>query len=138
MNYALPSLVRRIRGRKPGSLYAGLEWCSTGTLQLQRMAHEGLGYGTWYKCDEEIPMVDSDDYLAVLDISNPKHPKLKLEVIQEKDLSVLLDVKQSSNSVQDSPEIFMGGNAHDTNMPSRFSTETQKGGRETLHLETVN
>jgi hypothetical protein len=101
------------------------------------MAHEGLGYGTWYKCDEEIPIMDSDDYLAVLDISNPKHPKLKSEVIQEKDLRVLLDVKQSSNSVQDSPEILIG-NAHDTNMPSRFSTETQKGGRETVLLENVN
>lgn len=46
LNYTLPLLVHSIEKRKAGGArYATLEWFATGTLQLQRLAHEGLGYG---------------------------------------------------------------------------------------------
>jgi hypothetical protein len=78
LNYTLPSLVHSIEKRKAeGVHYATLEWFATGTLQLQRLAHEGLGYGKWSKCDDEIPISSPNELLAVLDISNSKHPRLQ-------------------------------------------------------------
>jgi hypothetical protein len=78
LNYTLPSLVHFIEKRKAGgACYATLEWFATGTLQLQRLAHEGLGYGKWSKCDDEIPISSPNELLAVLDVRNSKHPRLK-------------------------------------------------------------
>lgn len=54
--------------------YQQLEWMSNNTLQLQRFAHEELGCGTWV--GENIPITTAGETLAVLDISEPGHPKL--------------------------------------------------------------
>ncbi|KAF2745591.1 hypothetical protein M011DRAFT_478755 [Sporormia fimetaria CBS 119925] len=56
--------------------YQRLEWCVNGTLQLQRLAHEELGYGKWSKCDDHVPLEDDDSPLAVLNLKNVKHPRL--------------------------------------------------------------
>jgi hypothetical protein len=45
------------------------------TLQLHRLAHEGIGHGDWTKCDRNVPITSSP--LAVLDVSDATHPKLK-------------------------------------------------------------
>jgi len=83
LNYLLPSLVCYIEKRRVGGVrYATLEWFTTGTLQLQRLAHEGLGYGEWSKCDDEIPIASPNKLLAVLDVRNPKHPQLELSGTQ--------------------------------------------------------
>ena len=58
--------------------YARLEWESNGVLQLQRLAHEELGFGEWRNCDKEVPIPrDALTKLAMLNISDPKHPRLK-------------------------------------------------------------
>ena len=54
--------------------YQQLEWMSNNTLQLQRFAHEELGCGTWV--GENIPITTAGETLAVLDISEPDHPRL--------------------------------------------------------------
>ena len=54
--------------------YQQLEWMSNNTLQLQRFAHEELGCGTWI--EEDIPITTALENLAVLDISEPSHPRL--------------------------------------------------------------
>lgn len=51
-----------------------LEWAMNDTLQLQRLAHEELGCGTWVGND--FPITAFGERLAVLDISDPSHPKL--------------------------------------------------------------
>ncbi|KAL9114249.1 MAG: hypothetical protein Q9227_001671 [Pyrenula ochraceoflavens] len=58
--------------------YPSLEWFSNNTLQLQRMAHEELGFGTWDGCvgPHAIPVTAKGELLAVLNRSNPTHPKL--------------------------------------------------------------
>ncbi|KAF1994364.1 hypothetical protein P154DRAFT_581843 [Amniculicola lignicola CBS 123094] len=56
--------------------YARLEWTINGTLQLQRLAHEELGYGNWTNCDMEVPVPGPDEKLAWLDMHDPEHPKL--------------------------------------------------------------
>ncbi|KAH7134893.1 hypothetical protein B0J11DRAFT_147724 [Dendryphion nanum] len=59
-------------------MYARAEWQVGCTLQLQRLAHENLGLGTWSRTDEGVPVTKLGDRIGVLDISNPKHPKLVL------------------------------------------------------------
>ncbi|KAI1132832.1 hypothetical protein F5Y10DRAFT_291787 [Nemania abortiva] len=56
--------------------FAHLEWNAITTLQLQRLAHEQLGFGTWSKGTAEIPLTEAGDLLGCLDISNPDHPLL--------------------------------------------------------------
>ncbi|KAL1627503.1 hypothetical protein SLS54_002428 [Diplodia seriata] len=57
--------------------YARLEWCTNETIQLQRLANEEIGLGCWDRVDEAIPVAGRDDKLAVLDLTDPKHPRLK-------------------------------------------------------------
>ena len=51
-----------------------LEWAMNDILQLQRLAHEEVGCGTWI--GEDFPITALGEKLAVLDVSDPDHPKL--------------------------------------------------------------
>lgn len=57
--------------------YAYLEWTANTTLQLQRLAHEGIKSGSWSQGTKTIPMTRNNDLLGCLDIENPKHPVLR-------------------------------------------------------------
>lgn len=54
--------------------YKQLEWATNEILQLQRLAHEELGCGTWF--GKNFPITVVGEKLAVLDISDPDHPML--------------------------------------------------------------
>lgn len=56
--------------------YAYAEWQAGSTLQIQRLAHEGLGLGTWSNTTGTIPVTRREDNLGTLDISNIAHPRL--------------------------------------------------------------
>jgi hypothetical protein len=72
----LPHLTRRLqRRRKP---FAGLEWVTNDTLQLQRLAHEGLGAGAWEGACDDFPRTRNGNQLAMLDITDQKHPRLRV------------------------------------------------------------
>ena len=71
----LPSLVARMQRNKP---FASLEWVTNDTLQLQRLAHEAVGAGDWEGACDDYPRTQRGDLLAVLDITDTKHPKLKV------------------------------------------------------------
>ncbi|KAF2107522.1 hypothetical protein BDV96DRAFT_506035 [Lophiotrema nucula] len=58
-------------------LYAALEWSHTSTLQLQRLAHEEAGFGTWSACDGDTPVTLPGQRLASLNLTDVKHPELK-------------------------------------------------------------
>lgn len=47
------------------------------TLQLQRLAHEELGLGTWTRCDKDVPVTARFERLGVLDVTERTHPRLK-------------------------------------------------------------
>lgn len=47
------------------------------TLQLQRLAHEELGFGTWSRGAHEMPSTEPDELLGYLDITDPGHPVLR-------------------------------------------------------------
>ena len=58
------------------STYKRLEWHANSTLQLQRLAHEEAGFGTWCHCNSDLPTTEYNQNLATLNVSNPKHPRL--------------------------------------------------------------
>jgi hypothetical protein len=71
---ALPIIVQWIQRRQ--NSYSSLEWIANDTLQLQRLAHEAVGAGTWQDTDGDFPTTAQCELLAELDVTNPTHPKL--------------------------------------------------------------
>jgi hypothetical protein len=69
-------LLRYPRFRSAKLMYSHAEWQAGSTLQLQRLAHENLGLGTWTRADEAIPVTEPGDTLGVLDVSNTKHARM--------------------------------------------------------------
>lgn len=68
------ALLHRKRGFRR---YAHLEWMSNSTLQLQRLAHEELGLGTWSDGIKEIPTTQPGEVIGCLDITDSQHPVLR-------------------------------------------------------------
>lgn len=75
-SYTLEPLIACIWGRGKAKHYPQMEWCVNETLQLQRLAHEMRGRGTWARTTEFIPVTKPSEELAPLDLSNPAHPVL--------------------------------------------------------------
>ena len=46
-------------------------------LQLQRLAHEGIGSGTWSKTTSENPITKKFQRLGMLDIRDQRRPLLR-------------------------------------------------------------
>ncbi|KAF6231379.1 hypothetical protein HO173_010339 [Letharia columbiana] len=56
--------------------YRRLAWKSNGLLQLQRLAHEEAGFGTWERRAKNVPVTIPGETLATLDVNDPEHPTL--------------------------------------------------------------
>lgn len=80
LGYTLEHLIDFIEHRLRKVKYSRLEWSANDVLQTQRMAHEELGIGTWDNCigASAVPVTEEHQLLAVLDIQDPKHPRLKV------------------------------------------------------------
>ncbi|TGJ88742.1 hypothetical protein E0Z10_g48 [Xylaria hypoxylon] len=76
-SYILEPISSWLHKRKGYNQYPHLEWTTNSTLQLQRLAHEELGFGTWSEGTETIPVTKPGQMLGSLDISDPKHPVLR-------------------------------------------------------------
>ncbi|KAL9621489.1 MAG: hypothetical protein Q9160_004019 [Pyrenula sp. 1 TL-2023] len=76
LELTIEPLFRYIQQHYRANLYKSLEWVTNETLQLQRLAHEELGAGTWVGTDEDLPTTEKDEPLAILDVSDDKHPRL--------------------------------------------------------------
>ena len=61
--------------------FAHAQWQAGATLQVQRLAHEALGLGTWSRATSDVPVTEAGDVLGVLDISRSNHPRLVPPVI---------------------------------------------------------
>ena len=57
-------------------VFQRLEWISNETLQLQRMAHEELGCGTWTGAEKTVPVTANNETLALLNVEDQAHPSL--------------------------------------------------------------
>ncbi|KAI0532332.1 hypothetical protein GGR58DRAFT_523304 [Xylaria digitata] len=89
VSYLIEPVSAWLYKRRSYGQYKHLEWTTNATLQLQRLAHEGIGQGTWSKGAETIPTTKEDESLALLDISNCEHPVL---------LPLLVDKREDSLS----------------------------------------
>lgn len=63
--------------------YAHLEWTTNTVLQLQRLAHEELGLGTWSGCADTVPTTKASEAMASLNITDIHHPVLCRQEKQE-------------------------------------------------------
>jgi hypothetical protein len=59
--------------------YARIEWQFGSTIQLQRLAHEGVGSGNWSATGSATPITRSGEKLATFDISDPNRPRLVID-----------------------------------------------------------
>ncbi len=75
-SYLLEPLAGFLFKRKRYNRYAHLEWTTNGTLQLQRLAHEAIGFGVWSRCTNLVPATEADELLGCLDITDMEHPVL--------------------------------------------------------------
>jgi len=77
LSHALEYIGLHLGQRSNANVYDYLEWTSNSTLQLQRLAHEAIGYGAWERVLSANPITKSvEEKLSMLDISDPKHPVL--------------------------------------------------------------
>ncbi|KAF1983251.1 hypothetical protein K402DRAFT_319465, partial [Aulographum hederae CBS 113979] len=77
LSYTIESLVQRIQKWKNLDVYGRLEWTTNETLQLQRLAHEELGLGTWSRRAKDFPVTEDGEVLGLLDLSDLDHPRLR-------------------------------------------------------------
>jgi hypothetical protein len=65
--------IRRSKKRpNPSGTYARLEWDANTTLQLQRLAHEQIGVGTWSSRWGH-PITAHGEKLAMIDVADEEH-----------------------------------------------------------------
>ena len=83
-------------------IYQQLEWRSNNTLQLQRLAHEELGCGIWTGGDFPITTTVGET-LAVLDISEPDHPKLVNPTLTN--TSVAISTPADTSALTENPSL---------------------------------
>ncbi|KAF9636592.1 hypothetical protein BFW01_g7488 [Lasiodiplodia theobromae] len=76
VGYTLDWIVEAIQKRYNLDIYSRLEWTTNDTLQLQRLAHEELGLGTWSGKESSYPITMKGERLAVLEVTGPGAPKL--------------------------------------------------------------
>lgn len=77
LSYIIEPLVNWIQKSRNLNAYARLEWSTNDTLQLQRLAHEELEMGTWDCYTAAVPVTKRGEMLAVLDLGDLDHPRLK-------------------------------------------------------------
>jgi hypothetical protein len=88
---AIEPLAGWVARRWRRGIYRWLEWNTNGTLQLQRLAHEAAGWGTWFATTDLVPIAFAGDILASLDLHNERHPTLLRRVAaQGHDDAILL------------------------------------------------
>lgn len=75
----LPIVAWVDKRRKPHQYSVSrLQWFTDDLLQLQRLAHEEIGLGTWSNCVGVgvVPVTEKGELLAIIDAQDPGHPRL--------------------------------------------------------------
>ncbi|KAK5658070.1 hypothetical protein OQA88_2626 [Cercophora sp. LCS_1] len=102
-----PILAYISKRRMSGQSYAQFEWISNETLQLHRLAHEGIGSGTWSGATNSVPFTTPGELLDTLDVINPNHPKLSS--LRGGSKVSVVEVVHSSSSIKEKT----AGRGHD-------------------------
>jgi hypothetical protein len=65
-----------------------MEWSTNETLQQHRLAQEGSGIGTWSHCTKSVPITRPGELLAVLDLTDCSHPRLRASEVGETETEI--------------------------------------------------
>ncbi|KAF2970833.1 hypothetical protein GQX73_g2781 [Xylaria multiplex] len=76
-SYILEPVSELLCKKKGYKVYAHMEWTTNAALQLQRLAQEEIGMGTWHKCLDTIPTTEKGELLGSLDTTDLEHPVLR-------------------------------------------------------------
>ncbi|KAI1736478.1 hypothetical protein F4680DRAFT_432254 [Xylaria scruposa] len=77
--------------------YKQLEWVSNSTMQLQRLAHEELGYGNWSNTTSSVPITKYGEKLGALDVQDTSHP-----VLARAHIDTLMALSRETTDIQPS------------------------------------
>ncbi|KAF2142170.1 uncharacterized protein K452DRAFT_270946 [Aplosporella prunicola CBS 121167] len=127
----LEPIVSFILRCRRADTYAHLEWGANETLQLQRLAHEGVGLGRWKRCEEAVPVTERGDVLGVLDLEEKGHVRLKAPVSgweeeeeeEEGKATVMTAVEETQKGGSDSD---VGSERRGTSVGSKLTEERQQ------------
>lgn len=72
-SYVAEPLLALFYSRRKYKEYKYLEWAANGTLQLQRLAYQGLGSEKWSNYTDDIPMTRPGYFLADLARAYPEY-----------------------------------------------------------------
>lgn len=86
--------------KNPKLRYAYAEWKAGSTLQIQRLANESLGVGNWSTTAGTVPVTAPGDALAILDISEYKHPRLVPPYVEPARASYSREPNETRSSVR--------------------------------------
>lgn len=87
-------------------------------MQLQRLVHEELGVGTWARCVDSVPVtVDGRQRLAVLDISDLEHPRMKAPAPAFDEILAVGEAAMKHNAVVGEAEGDEGSRSEKTKKP---------------------
>ncbi|KAF2962752.1 hypothetical protein GQX73_g10823 [Xylaria multiplex] len=123
VSYLVEPISGWLHNRNGYNKYPHLEWTANSTLQLQRLAHEELGFGTWSEGTETIPVTKPGQLLGSLDISDPKHPVLRRPTDPD-------DASLTTGSSAETPLTVVGEGSEHTNASlalSNYSSNSQHG-----------
>jgi hypothetical protein len=100
-SYLLEPVSKSLHKNKGYKKYQHLEWTTNATLQLQRLAHEEAGFGSWSSCTGTVPNTKANELLGTLDIINPKHPILQPSSREDSSSSNPQSIIEAPNTAQD-------------------------------------
>ncbi|KAH8900683.1 hypothetical protein GQ53DRAFT_815545 [Thozetella sp. PMI_491] len=83
-SFAIEPFLAYLQRRRKYKTYAYLEWTAYETLQLQRLAYEGVSPGKWSGCTNYVPIINPNVPMVPLDVSSPNHPRLSNRNAMEK------------------------------------------------------
>jgi len=106
--------------------YAMLEWDNNSALQLQRLAHEAVGSGSWFRTAHSVPITEFGETLGALDVSDPKHARLRRYTPLEElsDLDPYVDIGGNRSC----PFVTAKKGSPDTLSPRYYSVPSNEGG----------
>lgn len=85
-SYLLEPIFTSLHERKGYKQHEHLEWTANSTLQLQRLAHQEVGSGTWSGCTKTVPTTKTHEMLRGLDITDLENPVI-IPPIGEKNIA---------------------------------------------------
>ncbi|KAF2267718.1 hypothetical protein CC78DRAFT_576718 [Lojkania enalia] len=77
LSVTLPPAIEWFQRRS--NRYSSVEWINNHTLHLQRLAHEGIGVGTWSFNSQNYPCTLPGEKLVILDATIREHPVLRVD-----------------------------------------------------------